>query len=184
MRTRHIVIAKYYLVQLTKAIGRLRKPIERSFEYGYIIEKEFNDITKANEFYDLADELMLQNTSKHVCHLTPNYMKNFCDTVLDWADAEVSAGTKYETLIFIMIKEGLILDKFNICRKCVCIWSIHQKYIIDIRFTEPSEKVDFVMNNHKKYMREVELACAQYNHLADESKKKRPEERISAKSPF
>ncbi|KII65362.1 hypothetical protein RF11_15491 [Thelohanellus kitauei] len=104
----------------------LKKAIHRSFECGYIIATEFNDITKANEFYDLAEDIIPQTNFLHVCLLKPFYMKNF------------------------------VTD----------------------------EKIDFVINNLEEYMREVEWACAQYNHLADESLKKPPEERSAQNRIF
>ncbi|KII64517.1 hypothetical protein RF11_07209 [Thelohanellus kitauei] len=84
------------------------------FERGYIIEKEFNDVTKAQEFYDWADDLSRKYNYQHVCRITSVYMKIFCDRVSDCRDSKISAEIKEQNLYFIIKHEMGILRRTSI----------------------------------------------------------------------
>ncbi|KII61147.1 hypothetical protein RF11_16430 [Thelohanellus kitauei] len=132
---------KYVEVLLKQRL--IKEAIVRSLECGYIIEKEFNDALKSKEFYDLANDLRFKYNYKHICTLTPNFWKKFCDRTLNWRDVEFSEVIKYQRIfnvreearqfdeetsnIFILIKET--------CSKCVYIWSIHSKTLLKINDT-------------------------------------------------
>ncbi|KII64208.1 hypothetical protein RF11_13285 [Thelohanellus kitauei] len=136
-----------------------------------VLVKQFNDVTKAKDFYDSADTLRREN----------NYTTfTFCDRVSHWRDAKFSEEIKYIKLADIREQERRTLEETTVCGKCVCFWSLHSKYIREIGLKHPSKRVDFVTNNHEKYRNELELACAQYNQLADQSQIQHPEERTNA----
>ncbi|KII64205.1 hypothetical protein RF11_13282 [Thelohanellus kitauei] len=182
----------YHQILSCSAYKSYRKYVEvlleqRFFEYaiiqcveiGYIIEKEFDDVMKSKEFYDLADDIGRINNYKHVCQLTPEYMKIFCDRISVLNDDLRIPDIKYHILFTITNQEIKFLKEINICRKCVCLSTIHSKYIHEIglqpplyeKFDKNRDKVDFVKTNHEKYIKEVEMASAEYNKFIDESKK-------------
>ncbi|KII62346.1 hypothetical protein RF11_11674 [Thelohanellus kitauei] len=58
-----------------------KKAVQKSVQHGYIYEKEYGDIAKSNEFYNLADDLRREHDIDHLCILTDHYMLGFGDDI-------------------------------------------------------------------------------------------------------
>ncbi|KII70789.1 hypothetical protein RF11_14949 [Thelohanellus kitauei] len=60
-----------------------------------IYEKEYDDIIKSNEFYEMADGLMLKHAKKHLCKFTKNSMDAFDQYISKSLDTNLKDGYVY-----------------------------------------------------------------------------------------
>ncbi|KII71429.1 hypothetical protein RF11_02883 [Thelohanellus kitauei] len=143
---RLIVIVKDYLDRLTKAfIVMLKHPIcdviMRYFECRYIMETEFNDVMRSNEFYQSAEHLMHQHDRRHVCQLTPDYMNKFCERVSHGIDSYLYGERQTHTLSIITVEEiqsaKEISNYFKLNKKQLILTNFD--YLLVVRFTDDRE---------------------------------------------
>ncbi|KII68770.1 hypothetical protein RF11_12045 [Thelohanellus kitauei] len=183
----------YHQILSSSAYESYRKHVDLTLKQcGYIIETEFGDDVKCNEFYDWADEIRQENKIQHACQFTRKAMKKYVHRVSRCLKYKFRSLEAKEEIYHIISAENKTLNWANICRKCVSFWSIHSKHIHqNIRllrypgnYDQTRKELHLFETNLKIFINEVEKAYARSEKLADQSKKKALEDKTSSKSNF